>query len=74
MMHFIHAAVAVVFVNEFNKGKLLSKPTEMLAVCEKPDMISFVRGLPNPTCFPAERMKQAFIQIMNNEGVNTLQY
>ena len=47
---------------------------EILAVCEQPDMISFAGGLPNPTCFPAEQMKQAFIQIMDNEGADTLQY
>jgi 2-aminoadipate transaminase len=37
-------------------------------------MISFAGGLPNPTCFPAEQMKQAFIQIMDNEGADTLKY
>jgi 2-aminoadipate transaminase len=47
---------------------------EILAVCEQPDMISFAGGLPNPTCFPSEQMKQAFIQIMDNEGADTLQY
>ena len=47
---------------------------EILAVCEQPDMISFAGGLPNPTCFPAEQMKQAFIQIMENQGAETLQY
>ena len=47
---------------------------EILAVCEQPNMISFAGGLPNPTCFPAEQMKQAFIQIMENEGAETLQY
>lgn len=47
---------------------------EILSVCEQPDMISFAGGLPNPTCFPAEQMKQAFIQIMESEGAETLQY
>lgn len=68
---------------EVNYKSLISKnckniPTsfvrEILAVCEQPDMISFAGGLPNPTCFPAEQMKQAFIQIMENEGAETLQY
>lgn len=47
---------------------------EILAVSEQPEMISFAGGLPNPSCFPAEQMKQAFIEIMNNEGAETLQY
>jgi len=47
---------------------------EILAVCEQSDMISFAGGLPNPTCFPAEQMKQAFIRIMDCEGADTLQY
>ena len=47
---------------------------EILAVCEQPDMISFAGGLPNPSCFPAEKMKQAFIEVMDREGAETLQY
>lgn len=47
---------------------------EILAVCEQPGMISFAGGLPNPACFPAEQMKQAFIEIMDSEGAETLQY
>lgn len=47
---------------------------EILAVCEQPDMISFAGGLPNPTCFPSEQMKQAFIEVMDNDGAETLQY
>jgi len=52
----------------------LSKPTEILAGCKQPDIISFIGGLPNPTCFPAEQMKQAFIQRMDYEGDDALQY
>jgi 2-aminoadipate transaminase len=47
---------------------------EILAVCEQPEMISFAGGLPNPACFPAEQMKQAFVELMDNEGADTLQY
>lgn len=47
---------------------------EILAVSEQPEFISFAGGLPNPTCFPVEQMKQAFIEVMNHEGANTLQY
>lgn len=68
---------------EINYKSLISKSCknippsfirEILAVCEQPDMISFAGGLPNPTCFPAEQLKQAFIGIMENEGPDTLQY
>ena len=47
---------------------------EILAVCEQPDMISFAGGLPNPSCFPAEQIKQAFIETMDSDGAETLQY
>ena len=47
---------------------------EILAVCEQPDMISFAGGLPNPTYFPVNQMKDAFTEIMNTEGSSTLQY
>ena len=47
---------------------------EILAVCEQPGMISFAGGLPNPSCFPAEQMKQAFIKVIDHEGADTLQY
>jgi 2-aminoadipate transaminase len=68
---------------EINYKSLISKSCknippsfirEILAVCEQPEMISFAGGLPNPACFPAEQMKQAFVELMDNEGADTLQY
>jgi 2-aminoadipate transaminase len=47
---------------------------EILAVCEQPGYISFAGGLPNPTYFPVDQMKNAFIEVMNTEGKETLQY
>lgn len=47
---------------------------EILAVCEQPGFISFAGGLPNPTFFPINQMKDAFIEIMSTEGSETLQY
>jgi len=47
---------------------------EILAVSEQPEFISFAGGLPNPQCFPVEQMRDAFIEMMNTEGSNTLQY
>ena len=47
---------------------------EILSVCDKPEFISFAGGLPNPTYFPVEQMKEAFEKIMISEGKTTLQY
>lgn len=68
---------------ETNYESLISKscrniPTsfirEILAVCEQPGFISFAGGLPNPTYFPVDQMKEAFAEIMGAEGQATLQY
>jgi len=47
---------------------------EILSVCDKPEFISFAGGLPNPTYFPVEQMKEAFEKIMATDGKATLQY
>ena len=47
---------------------------EILSVCDKPEFISFAGGLPNPTYFPVEQMKEAFEKIMETDGKATLQY
>ena len=47
---------------------------EILAVSEQPEFISFAGGLPNPGYFPVEQLREAFTEIMNKEGANTLQY
>lgn len=47
---------------------------EILAVSEQPDIISFAGGLPNPSYFPIQQMKKAFMEIMDTEGSSTLQY
>jgi len=68
---------------ETNYEKLISKsstniPTsfirEILAVSEQSGMISFAGGLPNPTYFPVEQMKNAFVEMMEADGREILQY
>jgi 2-aminoadipate transaminase len=47
---------------------------EILSVAEQPDFISFAGGLPNPAYFPVTQMMDAFAEIMDTEGKETLQY
>lgn len=47
---------------------------EILKVTEKPEVISFAGGLPNPATFPVDEIKNATIKVMEKCGSEALQY
>ncbi len=47
---------------------------ELLAVAERPGMISFGGGFPAPDVFPVEEFKRACIQVLETKGPEVLQY
>lgn len=47
---------------------------ELLALTEKPEVISFAGGLPAPELFPIEEMKKVDEAIYNEEGRKAVQY
>ena len=47
---------------------------ELLALTEKPEVISFAGGLPAPELFPIEEMKKVDEAIYNEEGRQAVQY
>ncbi|PZM13558.1 PLP-dependent aminotransferase family protein [Rhizobium tubonense] len=52
-----------------------SEIRELLKLLERPDIISFAGGIPDPKLFPAEEFKQAYGDIFDGEAVNSaLQY
>ena len=46
----------------------------MLDVAAKGDLISFAGGLPNPISFPVEEIKEACCKVLDNNGIQALQY
>ncbi|WP_264740593.1 PLP-dependent aminotransferase family protein [Cytobacillus firmus] len=51
-----------------------SETREILKVTERPEVISFAGGLPAPELFPVEALKDACIEVLNEEGASALQY
>ncbi|NIE88390.1 MULTISPECIES: PLP-dependent aminotransferase family protein [unclassified Burkholderia] len=47
---------------------------EILKVTEQPDVISFAGGLPAPSTFPAERMREAADRVLRDAPAAALQY
>ena len=47
---------------------------EILKAIDKPGMISFAGGLPNPISFPVKEIKQATAKVLDADGENVLQY
>ena len=47
---------------------------EILKAIDKPGMISFAGGLPNPLSFPVNEIKQATKKVLDADGENVLQY
>lgn len=46
----------------------------LLKLAERPDVISFAGGLPDPKSFPLPRIKEATDWVLDNEGPASLQY
>jgi 2-aminoadipate transaminase len=47
---------------------------EILKITAQPDVISFAGGLPNPSSFPVEAIKQSTMKILDADGKSVLQY
>lgn len=47
---------------------------EILKVTEKPEVISFAGGLPNPNFFPVEDIEKATSKVLTSDGEKVLQY
>lgn len=47
---------------------------EILKVTAQPDVISFAGGLPNPSSFPIDAIKQAVVNVLETDGASALQY
>ena len=46
----------------------------VLAIINRPDIISFAGGLPAPDCFPVEEMAAAFAETLAEDKGSALQY
>lgn len=51
-----------------------SEIRELLKLLDRPEMISFAGGLPNPAAFPLEAMKGIVAHVMQEHGPEALQY
>ena len=51
-----------------------SEIRELLKLTEKPDIISFAGGLPNPATFPSEEVAQATRRVTTTHAARALQY
>jgi len=59
-----------------NSGKSMKRSAirEILKHLEKPGMISFAGGLPAPETFPVDDLREIAIEILENNGPDSLQY
>ncbi|HCT31472.1 MAG TPA: aminotransferase [Bacteroidales bacterium] len=56
------------------KGMKRSAIREILKLTQRPEIISFAGGLPSPESFPVEQLKEISVEVLENEGVQALQY
>ncbi len=56
------------------KGLRASEIRELLKLTQKPDIISFAGGLPNPITFPYEELQEIIIDVIKNHGKLAFQY
>ena len=65
-------------INQFlsNSGKSMKRSAirEILKHLQKPGMISFAGGLPAPETFPVDDLREIAIEILENNGPDSLQY
>src|ERR1700742_2603063 len=55
-------------------GMGVSAIREILKVTERPEVISFAGGLPAPSTFPAERIREATDRVLRDAPTAALQY
>jgi 2-aminoadipate transaminase len=56
------------------KGMKRSAIREILKLTQRPEIISFAGGLPDPTLFPTEELAEVTAEVLRNEGEIALQY
>ena len=65
-------------INQFLSDNALNmKPSpirELLSMINKPGMISFAGGFPNPLSFPIPEIKQIMNEVLDEQGAQALQY
>ena len=47
---------------------------DLLSVANRPEVISFAGGFPNPTTFPVDELKEIMQEVLTNESISALQY
>ncbi len=62
------------FLSESSKAMKPSPIRELLSVVNKPGVISFAGGFPNPQTFPINELKEIMMDLLENEGGKVLQY
>ncbi|HEM61104.1 MAG TPA: PLP-dependent aminotransferase family protein [Chloroflexi bacterium] len=56
------------------KGMQSSAVREILKVTSQPDVISFAGGMPAPELFPIQRIEEACVKVLREQGAKALQY
>src|SRR5437762_13626963 len=56
------------------KTQKASEIRELLKLTEKPNIISFAGGLPNPTTFPVQEIEDATKRVLRDHAKSALQY
>ncbi|MEA3203150.1 MAG: 2-aminoadipate transaminase [Thermoplasmata archaeon] len=60
--------------SERTHGMKASEIRELLKLTEKPNIISFAGGLPNPTTFPVKEVEEATHRVLRDHAKSALQY
>ncbi len=47
---------------------------DLLSVANRPEVISFAGGFPNPSTFPIDNLKEIMLEVLETEGHSALQY
>lgn len=47
---------------------------DLLSVANRPEVISFAGGFPNPSTFPIENLKEIMMEVLTTQGHSALQY
>jgi len=47
---------------------------DLLSVANRPEIISFAGGFPNPVTFPVDELKEIMQEVLENESISALQY
>lgn len=62
------------FLSNNIKGMKRSAIREILKLTQRPEIISFAGGLPDPTLFPSKELAKISAEVLETEGCTALQY